>query len=238
MARVAPNLPAETDLLCEACGYTLNGLPDGGNCPECGQPIEQSIAPIVRQPSAWERDRAFLATTAEAIFRPSRFFRNTTTRGESGAALRFGTIHTAIASALFAGAGVLHFSFETGRPLSWGEGGIEWCGLALFVFWAMTLLTRLAARLTTWEATYRGIRLPIDVVRRGLAFHAAHYLPLGLAALATTAAYQIGLYFYPNYWQLHGMLYLEVLSGEVILGAAYLFNTYWIAMRKMMYANY
>jgi hypothetical protein len=102
----------------------------------------------------------------------------------------------------------------------------------------MTLLTRLAARLTTWEATYRGIRLPIDVVRRGLAFHAAHYLPLGVAALATTAAYHIGLYFSPNYWSLHGMLYLAVLSGEVILGAAYLFNTYWIAMRKMMYANY
>jgi len=31
--------------------------------------------------------------------------------------------------------------------------------------------------------------------------------------------------------------YLYVLSGEVIIGAVYLFQTYWIGMRNMMYAN-
>lgn len=34
-----------------------------------------------------------------------------------------------------------------------------------------------------------------------------------------------------------GMVYLYVLCGEVIVAAAYLFNTYWIAMRNLMYAN-
>ena len=31
--------------------------------------------------------------------------------------------------------------------------------------------------------------------------------------------------------------YLYVLSAEVIIGAIYLFQTYWIGMRNMMYAN-
>ena len=32
-------------------------------------------------------------------------------------------------------------------------------------------------------------------------------------------------------------VYLYTLSGEVVLAAAYLFKTYWVAMRNMMYAN-
>jgi hypothetical protein len=102
---------------------------------------------------------------------------------------------------------------------------------------ALTLLTRFAARLTNWEATYRGLRLPVPVVRRGLAFHAAHYLPVAIVALVTTAAYQIALHLHQMYWLIHWKIYLGVLCAEVILGAAYLFNTYWIAMRNMMYAN-
>ena len=240
MPRVAPNVPSETDLLCEACGYMLNGLPPGGNCPECGTPIESSIAPIVRQPSAWERDRAFLATTAEVIFHPSRFFRQTTTRGDLAAALRFGDIHTALASALFAAAAMLHtqiLDFDT-SPRTLTIDLLGWLFLTTATMAAMTLLTRFAARLTNWEATYRGYRLPLPVVRRGLAFHAAHYLPVALIALATTAAYQIALNLHQNYWLIHWKIYLGTLCTEVVLGAMYLFNTYWIAMRKMMYANY
>lgn len=33
----------ETDLSCSKCSYNLKGLQSGGNCPECGQPIEQTI---------------------------------------------------------------------------------------------------------------------------------------------------------------------------------------------------
>jgi hypothetical protein len=241
MPRVAPNVPAERDLLCEACGYTLNGLPGDGNCPECGKSVQFSIAPTGRQPSAWERDGGFFATTAQVIFRPSWFFRSTTTRGDPAAAMRFGTIHTAIASALFAAAGILHIGYltlETGQRPGVIGYGLVWLAIAVCTFIAMTLTTRLAVRLTTWEAAYRGFRLPAPVVQRGLAFHAAHYLPIGIIALATTAAYQVGLNLYPLYWSIHVTTYLYVLSAEVIVGAAYLFHTYWIAMRKMMYANH
>jgi hypothetical protein len=33
------------------------------------------------------------------------------------------------------------------------------------------------------------------------------------------------------------MIYLYVLAGLVVLSAIYLFQTYWIGMRNMMYAN-
>jgi hypothetical protein len=241
MARTAPNLPAETDLLCEMCGYTLNGLPTDGNCPECGNPVERSLGPSVRQPSAWERDRRFFATTAEVIFRPTRFFRQTTTRGDSKAANSFGRIHTAIAAALFAGAGILHYWGFLELDSSSGQGRVVsfFIYVALFTctYVAMIWTMRIAARLTTWEATYRGFRLPIPVVQRGLAFHAAHYLPIAIIALATTGAYQIALKRDWLYWTIHADWYLYVLSGEVVVGAMYLFTTYWIAMRRMMYAN-
>ena len=73
------------------------------------------------------------------------------------------------------------------------------------------------------------------VVLRGLHYHAAHYLPVALVALVTVAGYQVldlsrlG----PN----APVRYLYVLCGEVVAGAGYLFHTYWIAMRNMMYAN-
>src|SRR5439155_6058558 len=52
MTRVAPAIPAEADLLCEFCGYTLNGLPAESNCPECGMPIASSLGQK-RTPPPW-----------------------------------------------------------------------------------------------------------------------------------------------------------------------------------------
>ncbi|MEZ6083758.1 MAG: hypothetical protein R3E58_07400 [Phycisphaerae bacterium] len=34
------------DLECIACGYNLRGLTAGGNCPECGHPIKQTLATL------------------------------------------------------------------------------------------------------------------------------------------------------------------------------------------------
>ena len=76
---------------------------------------------------------------------------------------------------------------------------------------------------------------PVKHVLRGLYFHAAHYLPVGLSALLTLIASQFALNHYPAKFTYDRYAY--ILCAEVILAAGYLFKTYWIGMRNMMYAN-
>ena len=236
MTRVAPIVPAESDLLCERCGYTLNGLPAASNCPECGTPIDQSIKSD-RVPPAWEtRERnrvlSFIETSADVIVRPTHFYRTATTRGDVERAARFADIHWTIATLLFATTGTIH-----ARVSFFGSSSIAiFCALFVGTWVTLFFTTWAAARLTAWEANYRGIRLPIQVVRRGMYYHAAHYLPVGLIALAIVGGYAIA--------QRYGIVapttittYLYTLCAVVVAAAAYLFHTYWIGMRNMMYAN-
>ncbi len=45
----------EYTLLCERCGYVVEGLPAEGACPECGKPIAESL-PERRTGSPWQQD--------------------------------------------------------------------------------------------------------------------------------------------------------------------------------------
>ena len=93
-----------------------------------------------------------------------------------------------------------------------------------------------AVRLTAWEANYRGIRLPIHVVRRGMYYHARHYLPVGIARddrgrIRDRAAVQ------PRGRADDHDLPVHALRRRHHRRGCNLFHTYWIGMRNMMYAN-
>lgn len=245
MPRVAPVVPAETDILCEKCGYTLNGLPDDGRCPECGEPIDASAAGDRRVPPAWERGelplvRRFLPTTFSVLFRPKHFFRTLTTRGDLAPALNFARIHRAITAVLFGATGAIHtkWFWELNRANTVSAVQFALLAITLIVatFFAMTGVTTLAAKLTNWEATYRGLRMPIAPVLRGMYYHTAHYVPVALIAFITVEGYMI-LLEYRVLSATSASQYLYTLCAEVVVGALYLFQTYWIAMRNMMYAN-
>jgi hypothetical protein len=241
----AIHVPAATDWLCERCGYVLNGLPPGGNCPECGQPTDES-SPELRNLPAWERPdagswlRRFVTTSAAVIFRPSRFYRSFATRGSRAQSVRFARIHWLLAALLFGIAGWIHADWflDLGPTLKlWAQ--VPWyvaVALALLAYGFLVLITRVAARLTTFEATMRGLRLPVNVVRRGMDYHAAHYLPVALFTLATVLGFRIALG-HSMRLAIWGPTYLYTLCGLVIGAAAYLFKTYWIGMRNMMYAS-
>lgn len=258
MASSAQSTPAESDSLCEGCGYRLNGLPPDSRCPECGKPGLESLGDH-RKPTAWELSSgrrapfALLTTAIAVILHPARFYRNLATRNPDPAARHFGEIFWLITSLLFAWAGFEHLSWTLGlSPINHGGHFELWLGtvhigqaiaepaifivLAALSYFFLNWITHLAATLTTWEAGYRGYRLPRAVVLRGMYYHAAHYLPVAAIAAATVVTFR-HLLDSGIINDARGPTYLLVLSAEVVLGAFYLFETYWIGMRNMMYAN-
>ena len=244
-AAAANPIPSESDWLCEACGYVLTGLPAGGRCPECGKPTDES-ARSLRQPPLWERPdegavKRFVLTTFQLLFRPKRFYRSLATRGDRRKSARFARVHWLIASCLFALAGWLHVDWSlNGRPGAPIGSAVAWpaaIALAAACYVLLTGTIHIAARLTSWEAGYRGLRLPLPVVQRGLDYHAAHYLPVALLAAASVAGYRALLTHDPVHAISWGVGYLYALCGEVVAAAFYLFKTYWTGMRNMMYAS-
>jgi hypothetical protein len=226
----------------------LNGLPGSGNCPECGSPIDLSVSERIRTPPPWEDQDSgrslwdrFFRTSVRIIFRPKRFFRNMTSRGQVQPAMNFARIHLAITALLLGTAGWLHWVWfehdivSFSPPPTW-LADLALPGLWIAVYFAMSLLIRVATRLTAWEAAYRGYRLPHRVVLRALYFHTAHFLPVALAALLTVGGFTF-LRSRGVFQLTSDTTYLYVLSGQVIVSAIYLFDTYWIAMRNLMYAN-
>jgi predicted RNA-binding Zn-ribbon protein involved in translation (DUF1610 family) len=241
MSRVAPVTPDETTLLCESCGYILSGLPRNAFCPECGKAIVFSL-PNTRRFSSWDRncdplsDR-FWRTTSKVLFRPAHFYRALRTRCPKRLSKSFARIHLSITSALIGAAATAHvfgvFGLRSFAPWEWIVGGLSFT-LATYSFLAG--LSWLAARLTAWEAAYRGLRLPYDVVIRGLDYHSAHYLPVAVLAAATVLTQRLLLYNHILTAR-SDFTYLLVLCIEIVLSAIYLFITYWIGMKNMMYAN-
>jgi hypothetical protein len=235
-------VPAESDVLCETCGYTLNGLPAGGNCPECGTPVDLSLSLDTRTLPAWEREDGtaparFLRTSAAIIFTPTRFYRTLLTRAPEQHAKVFARIYYVTCSAMLAIAAYLHLDWMFHTLLPQPRPAVWWALVFSVVCYAsLEGITRLATRLTSVEATYWGFRLPRSVVLRGLYYHAAHYLPVAVIALLTVVGYRT-LLDLRIVSVATGTTYLYVLCGEVVLMAGYLFQTYWIGMKNIMRAN-
>lgn len=249
MASLAKQAPTEDQSLCEGCGYILQGLPADTNCPECGKPLRESVDPLLRQPPLFEQHPGpwtFLVTSWEVLVRPSRFFAHLTTRADHPAAFWFGLIWRAITALLLAWVAHTHMNWINSRTtfalplmvMHWAF--LTYALFALFalpvVFVFLTVISWIAAWLTTWEATYRGLRLPLVAVRRALCYHAVHLLPVALVALVTVEGYaalsRAGIFA-----RMHDLWYLYTLCGEVLVSAAYLFFSYWAAMRNILFAN-
>jgi len=69
-------VPAEFDLLCEGCGYSLVGLMTD-RCPECGLEFDPTLLPLARVPWLYRkrlgRVSAYVQTVRMALFSPRTF---------------------------------------------------------------------------------------------------------------------------------------------------------------------
>src|SRR5688500_11960173 len=153
MTRAVATVPHDTDVLCEHCGYVLNGLPDDGRCPECGQSISDSVGVQIRQPPRWEReDRKpgvadFLATSAQVLCQPTRFYRALATRRTTAPARRFAYAHWMVVSVMMTAAIWAHLQWNL-LPGGAGVPRILLLPLLVVIFFLLTGTTHIAARLT------------------------------------------------------------------------------------------
>ncbi len=239
-------MPPENAMLCRQCGYVLDGLPGNSNCPECGSDIAGSIDPFLRHLPPWEMAGSWkrwplrYAATVWAIWgHPSGFFRTLRMRVDSPAGRGFERINWFIAALMLTAAAVLHLVWFFSVLWSWDGLAALFTSLYLalpifLITWLfLMLMIGLSARLTAWEAGFRGYRLSYRTARRVLYYHSAHLLPVAAAALVSVAGHSLLCN-----WQDSTFAYLYSLSGQVIVSAAYLFLVYWLAMRNALYANY
>jgi hypothetical protein len=91
--------------------------------------------------------------------------------------------------------------------------------------------------MTTKESKWWGMRLPEPVLTRAMDFHAANYLPVGVAALTVTGGYRL-LYELDLISPFAAVPYLLLLSALVVVAAFWLFESFVIAMRRIRYANF
>lgn len=189
-------VPAEYDVFCEACGYSLIGIA-ADRCPECGASYDAAALPFARIPWLHRRRlgraRAYGSTVAMVLRRPRRFAeelcRPVRVSAADAAAFRALTIRVAAVSVALAAAAVMALAIAelpAGTTLTPGSWAVM-AGLVVLTFVSTTVFLRLATDMPTF--IWRG--LPSRPATELAPVHHYASAPLALMpglALVTVAA--------------------------------------------------
>jgi hypothetical protein len=242
MASTASIAPADGNLLCGGCGYIVTGLPQDGNCPECGRSIAKSL-PGHRRPSAFETGPSigsFLKTAFMALVIPARLFSSLTTRTGGTRAAWFARCHRAVAASMLAvavcGLIIIGNRFKSWLLRAWGSSPPRYEDFVIDVFgfrtyWAdepvlfslLLLPVSVAAYICILLVTRVAVVISLAVLggvgpqpivlRRAMCLHSVHLVPVAFAFAATVG----------------GPLSLQLIPMAVIFYVVIAQITVWIA---------
>lgn len=183
-------------LLCETCGYVIDGLGRAGHCPECGRPISQSlpdrrVGSPAQGSASW---RAWRTTLIDSAMRPRKTFELIAANLEADRKLRRRTIGIAALLLAAPNAIMLLLVFGPGFGVALGSEGanLRWwaalagVGLSLWVagYVAMSLMTAMERFGTGMLARTRAWRVPPPVARAICAHATVGWLVGALLAFA------------------------------------------------------
>ena len=240
-------------LLCERCGYVVEGLPEDGPCPECGVKVDES-QPKRRTGTPWQICRGFVPTAATALLVITQPRRTLDRMRIQPPRVALVLIAAALPIGCLLGAALV-LVFEMERPLP-GGGSTAWSPGSYFGAWMLALvigavLTPMVASVL-WGLTWveaRGLvifgkqnkfRIPPDLAHTIVRHGAFGWLLCGVgAALTLPLAFAFetewrmahGPPGRPAYWLAYvglGMAILGFLAFEVFA---------WLGLRRCKFAN-
>lgn len=160
----------EYTLLCEKCGYVIEGLDTNGNCPECGKPIAESL-PERRVGTPWQQSPgvgSLLRTWWMTLRHPLRTLDVMRVDGHQRKLLWQWTLTFIFMLPLPV---CLFGLFELGQGIHLRQGihqnGIPglWTLTPGFLFWLVPLLTATEALGLRVIARQRGFRVPRETAK-------------------------------------------------------------------------
>lgn len=236
----------EYTLLCERCGYVVEGLPTDGACPECGKAIAESL-PERRASTPWQREPSvpnLLGTWVLALAAPRRLLDTLTVAGNQDTMLEKMCAWCAVVPVcLAAGVAVLVSGEPFVRDLPY-VALVLTGGIGLFGLWGcVRALTAVERRGLVFIGRTRGFRTTPGVARAITAHGAVGWVVAGLGLtlvilgpLTVMLTDQVhghnrtpmsppvaGLTALGLFWMAFGFLFFEVFA--------------WLGLRRLKYAN-
>ena len=169
MARRTP-WEDEFTLLCERCGYVLEGLDPGGRCPECATPIEESL-PERRAGTPWQRRQGIgtlIRTWWVCLIHPHEALRSI--RPVCDRCRTLALITCAVSATIMVGSIAVHKAVELDSPAwsattrsklaGWAIEGLGWWAGVLIALW---ILTRIETSGLKFFGARRGARITTDL---------------------------------------------------------------------------
>jgi len=199
-------LPDDT-LLCESCGYVLEGLSAEARCPECGTAMEWSL-PARRVGTPWQKRRdlrGWLRTTWLMCRRPRGQFETMSTESADRWTLLWSYLLIAglFLVAPWAGMGAIRASFPPRGPhaiqetLLYVAGSLLNLGVALGALWLLTWIEVVGIR---FFAARRGWRLSQSAAWQIAAHSAVGWTLCGILPLIGLANLTVIDRFAPSLW--------------------------------------